>query len=399
MSNDTIGRSARQNFSTLSVAGGQQKPNPNHTLTTPIYQTSTYTFEKTAELHDFFQGKSDRIAEYGRYGNPTQKVAEEKLSALENAEASLLFSSGMSAITTAIFALCKQGDHILITSDSYRRTRQFVRTVMPKFGVEFTMVEPDAASIETAIKKETKLIITEAPTNPYLRVPDLEAVVEVARKHKVKTMIDSTLASPYNLRPLDYGIDLVTHSATKYLGGHNDLLCGVLSGKEYMISAIKEMLSILGGISDPNSSYLLIRGLKTYALRIEQQNRSAMKIATYLEKHPKIEKVWYPGLESHPDHQVARRLMKGFGGVVSFQYKGGLDDGSRFIDAMELPKIAPSLGGVESLIEQPSLMSYYELSTEQREAVGIYDNLIRFSIGIEDPEDLINDLEQALEKI
>jgi len=384
-------------YTTKSVHGGEYTFNDKYAITTPIYQTATYTFENTAQLCDFFEGRSQRISEYGRYGNPTQEVAEDKIRELENAEAALLFPSGMNAVTTAIFAMCKSGDHIIITSDSYRRTRQFIRQIMSRYGVEFSLSEPNAESIEKEIKPNTRLIISESPTNPYLRVIDFEKIVAVARKHRIKTMIDSTLATPFNLRPLDYGVDIVTHSVTKYLAGHNDVLAGVLLGKNSLISAIKELQAIIGGIPDPNSSYLIIRGLKTFPLRLQRQNESAMAVAEYLEKHPKIERVWYPGLKSHPDYEIAKKYMKGFGGVVSFQIKGDLAAGSRFIDAMKIPKIAPSIGGVESLIEQPSLMSYYELSTEEREKIGIFDNLVRFSIGIEDTPDLLKDLQQALD--
>jgi len=384
---------------TKSVHGGEYEFNDKYAITTPIYQTSTYTFENTAQLRDFFEGRSQRISEYGRYGNPTQEVAEDKLCKLENAEAALLFPSGMSAITTAIFAICKMGDHIVITSDSYRRTRQFIRQIMSRYGVEFTLTEPDAESVEKVIKNNTRLIISESPTNPYLRVVDFEKIVAIGHKHRIKIMIDSTLATPFNFKPLDYGVDIVTHSVTKYLSGHNDVLAGVLLGKSTIISAIKELQAIIGGISDPNSSYLIIRGLKTFPLRMQRQNESAMIIANYLEKHSKIDKVWYPGLKSHPDYEIAKKYMKAFGGVVSFQIKGNLETGTKFIDSMKIPKIAPSIGGVESLIEQPSLMSYYELTTQERESIGIYDNLIRFSIGIEDTEDLIKDLDQALSKI
>ncbi|MDH4199205.1 MAG: aminotransferase class I/II-fold pyridoxal phosphate-dependent enzyme [Spirochaetia bacterium] len=386
-------------YTTQSVHGGEYEFNDKYAITTPIYQTATYTFENTAQLCDFFEGRSNRISEYGRYGNPTQEVAEHKLRELENAESALLFPSGMNAVTTAIFAICKQGDHVIVTSDSYRRTRQFIRQVMSRFGVEFSLCEPDAMSIEKTIQKNTRLIISESPTNPYLRVPDIEKIVEIAQRNHIKTLIDSTLATPYNFRPLDYGVDIVIHSVTKYLAGHNDVLAGVLLGKSSIISAIKELQAIIGGISDPNSSYLIIRGLKTFPLRMERQNHTALAVASFLESHPKIEKVWYPGLKSHPDYAHAQKYMNGFGGVVSFQIKGNLQTGSLLVDSMKIPKIAPSIGGVESLIEQPSLMSYYELTTEEREKVGIYDNLIRFSIGIEDTDDIVKDLKQALDKI
>lgn len=383
-------------FATKAVHAGEKRNVENRPLTTPIYQTATYTFENTQALKDFFEGKTQRIAEYGRYGNPTTEVAQEKLKVLEGAEACLLFSSGMNAITTAIIAMCKQGDKVLLTSDSYRRTRQFMRQVISKFGIDFELVDPNIATIEAAIDERTKLIISESPTNPYLRVLDLQSLAEVCKKYHVKSMVDATFATPLNQRPLEYGIDLVTHSITKYLSGHNDLLAGALMGSEALISAIKELQAILGGVIDPHACYLIIRGLKTFPLRIERQNQSAMQIAHFLENHPKIERVWYPGLESHPDYNIASKQMSGFGAVISFQIKGNLDDGSRFIDALEIAQIAPSLGGVESLIEQPSLMSYFDLTTQERENIGIYDNLIRLSVGVEDTQDLIDDFKRAL---
>jgi len=386
-------------FSTLSVHGGEERNNEHFPLTTPIYQTATYTFENTASLHDFFQGKTPRVAEYGRYGNPTMAVAQNKLKALDNAESCLLFASGMTAICTAILSFCKHGSHIVITNDSYRRTRQFLLQVLGKFGIEHSFVEPSAQAIEKGIKKNTRLLISESPTNPYLRVIDLEAVVAICKKNKIKSMIDSTFATPLNQRPLDFGIDLVVHSVTKYLGGHNDILGGALLGKAHLIDAIKELQSIMGGLLDPNASYLLIRGLKTFALRMKQQNESSMKISQFLESHDKVERVWYPGLESHPDHKIAKAQMFGFGGVISFKIKSDLEGTSKFIDRLSIPQIAPSLGGVESLIEQPALMSYYDLTKEERQNVGIYNNLVRFAVGIEDTDDLISDLEKSLSQV
>ncbi len=386
-------------ISTQSVHGGENGQYPDDPLTMPIYQTATYTFQDTDQLHDFFQGKTNRVAEYGRYGNPTQKTAQDKLKILENAESCLLFSSGMNAVTTAILSLCKQGSHLIITDDSYRRTRQFIQQVISKFGIQFTFVKPNIDALEKAIQPQTKLLISESPTNPYLHVLDIEKVVQLCRKHKIKSMIDSTFATPYNQRPIEFGIDIVVHSITKYLGGHNDILGGALLGKDHLISAIKELQSIMGGVIDPHSCYLLIRGLKTFALRIERQNRSALEIAAFLEGHNMVDRVWYPGLKTHPDHNLAKRQMNGFGGVISFMVKGKMKETSKFVDMVKIPKIAPSLGGVETLIEQPALMSYYEMPVEERNAIGISDNLIRLSIGIEDTKDLIKDMEKAFKTI
>lgn len=386
-------------FSTRAVHGGEEKTLPQRSLTFPIFQTSTYYFKDTAELIDYMEGNLER-EEYGRYGNYTERVAEKKLAALEGAEECSLFSTGMTATTFTLLGMLSQGQHMVMTSDSYRRTRQFCLTYLKKFGIDVSIVPPgDYEAMEGAIQENTRVIFSESPTNPYLNILDLDRVAAIGKKHRVKTIIDATFATPYNQRPLEFGIDLVIHSATKYLGGHNDILSGAILGKTPLVNAIREVRGVMGGIVDPHNAYLLIRGLKTFPLRMEKQNQTAQTVAEYLEGHPKVKRVYYPGLASHPHHEIAIRQMKGFGGVVSFEIDGGLEAGSRLVDSMSLPFIAPSLGGVESLIEQPSLMSYYELSTEEREAVGIKDSLIRFSSGVEDTEDVIRDFEQALKKV
>jgi cystathionine gamma-synthase len=254
-------------------------------------------------------------------------------------------------------------------------------------------------AIAAAIKPNTKLIITESPTNPYLNCVDLEALVSLARSKRIKTLIDSTLATPYNLQPLTFGIDLVVQSATKYLGGHNDLMAGAVIGNRDLITAIREHQGMFGALASPFTAYLLIRGIKTFAVRMKHQNESGMRIAEFLERHPKVERVWYPGLESHPAHAIAKRQMRGYGSLISFTVKGGLAQGSMVVDACQIPYLAPSLGGPESLIEQPALMSYYDKSPEERAALGIRENLIRMSIGLEGADDLIEDLDQALGRI
>ena len=390
----------KENKSTESVHGGETKFKHMGSLTNPIFQTSTYAFESTSQLRDFMEGRLDREEEYGRYGNPTMDAAQRKLAELDHAQRALLFSSGMNAVCTTLFALLEQGMHIIITNDSYRRTRQFIRDVLSRYGVEFTLVEPTAEAIEKAVQPNTELVISESPTNPYLRVLDFPEFVGVCKKHNLVSVIDSTLATPFNQRVLDYGVDLVIHSATKYLGGHNDLLAGVVTGNsDYHMDNLKQFRDIMGGVVDPNSSYLLIRGMKTLALRMERHNSNALAIARFLESHPKVDRVHYPGLKSHIDHQIAKEQMAGFGGLLSFEIKGDLESCSRFIDSVRVPFLAPSIGGVESLIEQVCLVSYYDLTTEERLAVGIKENLVRFSVGIEDPEDLIADLNQALNKI
>jgi len=387
-------------LSTRAVHDGRRR-NPYHAIADPIVQTATYTFENTAELRQFMElrlwGPVEGRTEYGRYGNPTVEAVEARLAALEGADDAILFSSGMAAITTVLLALISTGEHIVITDDCYRRTRQFCLTFLKRLGVECSVVPMgDYEALENAIRPNTKIIVSESPTNPYLRVLDLVQLGEIGKRHQVKTLVDATFATPLNVRPIEHGIDLVAHSATKYLAGHNDLLSGVICGERVLIANLREALGTLGAVADPHNAGLLSRGLKTLGLRVERQNHNGQKVAEFLEDHPMIEQVWYPGLASHPDHQFAVEQMHGFGGVVSFTVRGDLDDTSRFIDALKIPFLATSLGGVESLITQPALMSYFDLEPEQRAALGIKDNLVRLALGVEDTADLIVDLEQAL---
>ena len=385
--------------STRAVHGGEARSKLADALTEPIVQTATYTFANTAELVAYFEGRVER-EEYGRYGNPTQRVAERKLAALEGAEEGLLFSSGMAAITTTLFAMLSHGAHVVVTDDAYRRTRQFLLHTLRRYGVDVTVVPAgDYDRMEEAIRQTTRVLFSESPTNPYNRVLDLDRVAEIAKRNRVKSVIDSTFATPINQRPIEYGIDLVIHSATKYLGGHNDLLAGAVLGSAPLVGAIRDLQGVTGAVPDPFAAYLLIRGIKTLALRVTRQNENAARVAAFLAAHPKIERVHHASLESHPEHAIAKRQMRGFGGVVSFEIRGDLAAGSRLVDACRIPRIAPSLGGVESLIEQPALMSFFELSTEERLQVGIKDCLIRYSVGIEDADDLIADLQQALNAV
>ncbi|MBI3072123.1 MAG: aminotransferase class I/II-fold pyridoxal phosphate-dependent enzyme [Deltaproteobacteria bacterium] len=312
--------------------------------------------------------------------------------------AACLFASGMAAITTTLWAMLARGKHIILTSDGYRRTRQFVTEFLARFGVESTIVPPaDLAAIEAAIRPETRVLFTESPTNPYLRVVDVPALAAIARARRsgLKLVIDATLATPINQRPLEQGADLVIHSATKYLGGHNDLLAGVVIGREPLVNAIRDAEAVLGGIPSPETCERLLRGVKTLGLRVAAQNHTALAIARSLEEHDGVSRVFYPGLVSHPDHLVAKRIMTGFGGVVSFIVRG---DARRVVDSVKLARIAPSLGGVDTLIEQPAFMSYHDRTPEERAALGIPDNLIRLSVGVESTDTLIADLNQALER-
>jgi cystathionine gamma-synthase len=381
---------------TPAVHGGVPQQFAHDSLTLPIIQTATYTFQNTAELVAYMEGQKDR-EEYGRYGNPTVRVVEERVASLEGAEDAVVFSSGMAAITSAVFALVGQGAHVVLFNDCYRRTRQFVTTFLDRFGVRHTLVpSADLTALEAAIQKDTKLVISEAPTNPFLAVVDLPRMAELCRERRVKTLIDSTFATPVNLTPAALGIDLIVHSATKYLSGHNDVMAGVVAGKAGLISLVRDVRDMMGAVCDPHAAYLVHRGMKTLALRVLHQNGSAQAMAEMLEKHPKVARVYYPGLASHPNHAMATEIMRGFGGVVTFELKGDMASTGRFVDALKIPCIAPSLGGVESLVEQPALMSYFELSTEAREKIGIKDTLVRYALGVEDPDELIADLLQAL---
>ena len=389
--------------STLAVHGGEPHVRPGRSITEPVVYASTYPFSDTAELHAFMQRELDRPEEYGRYGNPTVAAVEARLAALENGGepgvSAVLMSSGMAAITSTLLAMLRAGQHVIFTADVYRKTRVFARTYLSKFGIEFDIVEPSLAAIENSVREQTKIIFTEAPTNPYLRVVDLEGVVALAKARRIKTIIDATFATPINMRPLALGVDLVIHSTTKYLGGHNDLLGGVVIGRDGIVGAVREQLGTLGAICDPHNAYLLGRGLKTLALRVERHNTSALALARILEAHPKVAQVWYPLLESHQDHAHAAALLRGGGGVISFELHGGLEAGTRLVDAVTIPKIAPSLGGVESLIEQPALMSFYDQGPEGRAALGIREGLVRMSVGVEDLDDLRADLLAALDRV
>jgi cystathionine gamma-synthase len=399
---DTPATPRQQGGSTRSVHSGTKRRKAYNALNTPIVQTATYTFSDTQDLIDFMRSKTwgdgDEREEYGRYGNPTVAAVEHKLAALDGGEDAVLYASGMAAVTSTLLTVLPTGAHIVMTDDCYRRTRQFCQTFLKRFGIETTVVRMgDYEAMEAAIiPKKTRLLISESPTNPYLRIADLERVADIGKRNRVMTMIDSTFATPINQRPIEWGIDFVIHSATKYMSGHNDLLCGVIVGKSDRLRALRDSRGVLGGVVDPHNAYMLERGLKTMGVRVQQQNATALAVAQWLEAHPKIERVYYPGLPSHPDYNIAAAQMTGFGGVVTFEVRGDLMSTGAFIDRLEIPYIAPSLGGVESLIEQPALMSYFEKTTEERLALGIKDNLVRFAIGIEDTDDIIADLEQAL---
>jgi len=388
---------------TLAIHGHGLTPKAHYAVSTPIVQTSNYYFDSTAEVYDFMKAKSEghvvREHEYGRYGNPTQQECERKLAAIEGAERAVLFSTGMSAVIITLLAYMHRNGHIIFTNDCYRQTRDFATTKLAEFGLQVSLVDPTADAIAKAIQPNTNIIFTESPTNPYLRVLDIPAIVKVAKQQRVMTIIDATLATPYNIRPLEMGVDIVIHSATKYLGGHNDLLAGVSLGKQDLLNDLYRMQRMIGATPGPFTSFLLERGLKTFALRMEQHNRAGLAVAKMLESHPKIEKIWYPGLKSHPDHRIAIQQMRGFGSMISFLIKGGDKETRKFIDSLELFLITPSLGGSESLVTQMSTMSFFDYPEDYRRSIGMVDNLVRIALGLEDVDDLIADLQQALNKI
>jgi threonine synthase len=388
---------------TLAIHGTERTAKAYYSVSTPIVQTSNYYFDSSDEVYAFMQAKSEgrvvREHEYGRYGNPTQQECERKLAAIEGAERAVLFSTGMSAVILTLQAYMRRNGHIIFTNDCYRQTRDFATNLLSEFGVEVSLVDPTAEAISKEIRPNTNIVFTESPTNPYLHVLDIPAVVEVAKEKGVMTIIDATLGTPYNVKPLEMGVDIVIHSATKYLGGHNDLLAGVALGKDSLLGSLYRVQRMIGATPGPFTCFLLERGLKTFALRMEHHNRAGLAVAQMLESHPKIEKIWYPGLRSHPDYQIAAKQMRGFGSLITFLLKGGDKETRKFIDSLKLFLITPSLGGSESLVTQMSVMSFFDYPEEYRHSIGMVDNLVRIALGLEDVDDLITDLKQALDKI
>jgi cystathionine gamma-synthase len=398
MNHPSNGSPRELGVSTLAVHAGEERQKAGNAITDPIVCAATYTFANTQAVIDYLEQKQER-EEYGRYGNPGEKVVERKLAALENGEDAILYASGMAAMVGLLMSKLNAGDEVVFFDECYHRSREFCTKHLSRFGVVMRQVKTcDYEAMAAAINDNTKLLVSESPTNPHLSVVDLERFAEIGRRHNIETVIDATLATPYNVRPLEYGVDYVLHSATKYLGGHNDLLAGVILGCKEKLEPVRKLRGIMGAINAPHNIYLLERGLKTFELRMQRQNASGQAIAEFLAAHPRVEKVFYPGLPSHPYYEVARRQMRGCGGLITFLVKDAdWKQTAAVVDAAKVARIAPSLGGVESLIEQPLIMSYYEMSVEDRRRFGIPDNMIRLSCGIENTEDLIEDLRQSLE--
>jgi cystathionine gamma-synthase len=378
---------------TESVRGASNLEKRNAPMAQPIYQTST--FQVTDSDQQLRATSTDMF--YTRYGNPTHTAVESAIAELEGADAALLFASGMNAITTSILAMVKSGDHIVAQRDIYGGVTKFLSTWLPKLGVETTFVDTTEYDQHArAIRPNTKLLYLESPTNPTLRVVDLRQPAALARKHQIITMIDSTFATPINQRPAEFGLDLVLHSGTKYLGGHTDLICGVAAGRLDLIDTIRSTRTTLGGVMDPHAAFLLLRGIKTLAVRVARQNDSALRVAQFLAGHRRVRSVNYPLLEGHPQLPLAIEQMTGGGGVLSFEVDGSGEDAKRITEALHLFTLAPSLGGVESLVSIPVLTSHAMISAEHRQKMGVTEQLIRLSVGIENADDLIADLEQAL---
>jgi len=374
--------------------GGSRTAEP---LTLPIYETTTFLFESAAEVRAYAEGRSDRFL-YSRYGNPTVQAVEAKLALLERAEAAALLGSGMAATSTALLALLGAGDEVVCSSAIYGGTLRLLADVLPRFGIEARFVRPDdLTDAATLVGPRTKVVWFESPINPTLRCVDVAAVARTCREAGCLSILDNTFASPVNQQPIALGVDLVMHSATKYLNGHSDVTAGVIAGSAALVDRVLSTRKVLGAVLDPQAAYALGRGLKTLAVRVARHNDNAMAVARWLQSDKRVARVFYPGLESHPDHKIARAQMSGFGGMVCLELDGGLDRASRFFDRLQVFQRAASLGGVESLCSLPVLTSHWGHSEERLRQAGVTAGMARLSVGLEDAEDLIADLDQALE--
>jgi methionine-gamma-lyase len=380
---------------TLAIHAGEDHFGKASPVGTPIARTSNFTFESTEEMKRWAEGKSSAFI-YTRYGNPTLAVAEAKIAALEGAEAAIVTASGSAAISSALLAVLKAGDELIATRQLYGGSYKLLRDFFPQYGITVRFVEADLVGIEKLVTPRTKALYVETPTNPTLRLVDIRKAAAFAKEWDLVSMIDNTFATPILQKPINLGFDLVLHSATKYLAGHSDVVAGVAAGRAGLIQKVRERVIQLGGSMDPEAAFLLIRGMKTLEIRMMEQSRNAMAVAKYLEAHPKVKKVHYPGLTSHPDHGLAKRQMSGFGAMMAFDLKGGLPAARRFCDRVKIFLLAASLGGVESLVILPVYTSHYKLSEEELRAAGVEPGTVRVSVGLEDPGDLIEDLRQAL---
>jgi methionine-gamma-lyase len=381
---------------TLAIhAGEPRKHGVGAAVGTEICRTSNFTFSSTAEMKRWAEGKSNAYI-YTRYGNPTLRVAEEKIAALEGGEAAVVTASGMAAISSALLGVLKQGDELISTAQLYGGTYRLMRDIFPDMGITVHHVATTLDEVETFVTPRTKVLYVESPTNPTLRLVNLQRAVSFAKKHQLVSIIDNTFATPILQKPLDLGFDMVVHSATKYLAGHSDIIAGAAAGSKKWMDRVRRMVIYLGGSMDPGAAFLLIRGIKTMGVRVQQQCATAMAVAKFLENHPKVANVHYPGLKSHPDHALARKQMDGFGSMLAFDLKGGLPAARKFCDRVKLFLLAASLGGVESLVVLPIYTSHYKMSLDELATAGVTPGTVRVSVGLEDAADLIADLKQAL---
>ena len=390
----------------LADAGQQTKAvyvskelNHTHAISPPIWQTTTFAAESAEHFYEM--ATMPRHAEfYTRYGNPTHQQVEATVAALENGEAALVTSSGIGAIFPAVMSQLKSGDHLIAQRNHYAASTVLFRDILPRFGVECTVVDQtNTAEFIAAVRPNTKIIYTETPTNPLMQITDLRAIAELGKKHGIVTMCDNTFGSPINQRPIELGIDVVLHSATKYIGGHHDVTAGVMIGTKALIDEAWKFAVVSGSVLSPFDGWLLLRGLRTLGLRVERHNQNALALARFLETHPKIERVYYPGLESFPQHELAKSQMSGFTGMLSVDVRGGYPGAEKMIASFKLATRAASLGGFETLVVHPAAMWSLQLTPEQQRATGISESLVRISVGLEDERDLIADFTQALDQV
>jgi methionine-gamma-lyase len=388
-------KTKRWGDATLAIHAGEEKFRISTAVGTSIARTANFTFASTEEMKRWAEGKSPAYI-YTRYGNPTLTTAEQKIAALEGAEAAVVAASGTAAISAALLSVLQAGDEVIATRQLYGGSYRLLRDIFPRFGIGVRLVEADLVGMEKLVGPRTKALYVETPTNPTLRLVDLSKAVAFAQEWGLVSIVDNTFASPVLQKPLSMGFNIVVHSASKYLSGHSDVIAGAAAGSKVLMDKVRSNIIQIGGSMDPEAAFLLIRGMKTLEVRIERQCRTAMAVAKYLEKHPKVARVHYPGLASHPDHKLARRQMRGFGAMLAFDHKDGLAGARRFGDRIRVFLLAASLGGVESLAILPIYSSHYNMTLAELRAASVEPGTVRVSVGLEDPEDLIDDLRQAL---
>lgn len=397
-------QSNRRSISTRAIHGKERKAVVNEPVAVPIYQTSTFRFENTEAIKRFNEG-DERLFLYTRYSNPLIKEVEERLALMEDGEAALLLASGMAAISTAVFSVVTSGEEIVSTSNLYGGTYRFFRDTLPRHDITVRFINPDdIESAEQLISEKTKIVYFETPTNPSLGIVDIAQIVRITNRaeerlgKRILSMIDNTFATIVNQKPFEFGVDVIIESGTKYLGGHSDMIAGAVIGTKEFVKGVRERMKHYGGCLDPFAAYLLLRSLKTFELRVNQQNENAMQLAKFLEHHPKVKRVFYPGLKSHPEHKLARKQMKGFGGMLAAELKGGVKAATAVADHLQVALNAPSLGGAETLVSIPVYTSHVSLSAEELKRAGVSPGMIRVSVGLENVNDLIADFEQALKR-